>query len=329
MGAGTSFAGYGAVQMSDLPGDNRIALEAQAVPGWASMYGIGYQYSGFRPTLFISLQAMSWNQMALVQSYLSTKSYQYPPLLRDIYAASVGMSYPLDLYDRVELGVTAEQFTEVFPLDALGLAERHITYRIFPASLAIVRETTRWHRLMPVQGYRIRLGASQTVPAGSSSLLLTEYNGESQWYYGFLEDFALATRLWGAASQGRNRRYFFLGGRYSLRAFPSGAVMGNAAVLWNNELRASLVRHMNIRMPFLPILLTDLQAVGFIDAAAGIDTSSGMHPEDYRPASVGGGLNIIGFMFQSQPILFAIEVARRIDEYQRRPTVYGRLGPVF
>jgi len=105
--------------------------------------------------------------------------------------------------------------------------------------------------------------------------------------------------------------------------------MGNAALLWNNELRMNLVTHMNLRMPFLPILLTDLQAVGFIDAAAGIDTSSGVHPEDYRPASVGGGLNIIGFMVQTQPILFSIEVARRIDEYQRRPTVYGRLGPVF
>ena len=51
--------------------------------------------------------------------------------------------------------------------------------------------------------------------------------------------------------------------------------------------------------------------------------------ENLKAASIGGGLNLIGFVFQSYPLLFSIEVARRIDERQTRPTVYGRLGSLF
>ena len=97
----------------------------------------------------------------------------------------------------------------------------------------------------------------------------------------------------------------------------------------NQELRANLAKHVNIRIPFMPILATDVQAVGFFDAGAAFDSSRGPSREELRPASVGGGVNLIGFVFQSSPLLFAVEVARRIDKRQSRPTVYGRLGAVF
>ena len=82
-------------------------------------------------------------------------------------------------------------------------------------------------------------------------------------------------------------------------------------------------------MPLLPILLTDVQGVTFIDMGAGFDPRESVSINTFRPASIGAGLNFIGFIFQSSPVMFSLEMARRIDRDQPHPVIYGRLGPVF
>ena len=91
----------------------------------------------------------------------------------------------------------------------------------------------------------------------------------------------------------------------------------------------NLFSHLNWTIPLLSLLLTDIQAVGFVDVGGAFDSSQGLRADEFRAASVGGGINLIAFVLQSQPFMFSIEVARRIDQRMTRPTVYGRLGPVF
>ncbi len=331
VGGGTNFAGYGLLQLSDLPGNHRFLLQANAVPGWSNSYGMSYQFGGVRPDLGFSVTAASWSRFALVQNSLSTESFQYPPVVTDIAGAYGMMSYPFNPRDRIELSAGFEQFTEVFTDrdDEEIMPEK--TSRLFPVSLAFVHDASRWRRLLPSGGGRLRLEAAQTMPLGGGALNLTEYSAHAQIYRGLGYDAALAFRWWGVLSTGHGQpgRTYYLGGRYSIRAHPVASQQGNLAFLGNHELRINLLKHINIQLPLLPILFTDIQGVGFVDVGMAKESSENINGDDFRAASIGGGINWVGFMFQSQPIMFALEVARRIDQRQPRPTVYGRLGPLF
>jgi len=329
IGAGASFAGYGNIQMSDLLGNNRLALEANAVPGWENTYSIGYEFAGWRPDIGVSFQAMEWSRYAIVEGTMSTESFRYPPIITGLQNAGVMVSYPFDTYDRIEMSGGIQQFTEVFADESTGEEIGEETSTLFPVSVALVRDTSRWHRLMPIGGSRIRLEASEALPVSRNSLYFTEYSGECQGYWGLLDDLSLATRWWGGLSTGRNSRFFYLGGRYSLRAFPSAKLNGNGAFLGNHELRYNVLSHLNVNLPLIGILLTDVQGVAFLDNAGLFDNGNKVTIDNFRPASVGAGLNFVGFIFQSSAVMFSLEVARRIDTNMSHPTVYGRLGPIF
>jgi Tol biopolymer transport system component len=327
IGGGTSFAGYGVIQMSDLLGNNHVGLTANAVPGWQNSYGVAYDFLGWRPDIGLTLTAMDWSRFVYVQSSISTESFRYPPVLTGLQSGAVMVSYPFDAYHRAELVGGIQRFTEVFTSPD-GEETSRKTSEYFPVGFALVRDTSRWNRLMPVGGASMRVEVTQAVPA-ANGLDFTEYSGETRGYWGILDGFSLATRLWGSLSTGPDRRWYYLGGRYSIRALSTSSQSGNAAVLSNNEARFDIARHMNISMPLLPILLTDLQGVTFIDIGSGFDPREPVSMNTFHPASIGAGINFIGFVFQSSPIMFSLEMARRIDRDQPHPLIYGRLGPVF
>jgi len=328
IGGGTSFAGYGVIQMSDLLGNNHIGLTANAVPGWQNSYGIAYDFLGWRPDIGVTLSAQDWSRFVYVQSSMSTESFRYPPVLTGLQSGAAMVSYPFDAYHRVEFVGGIQRFTEVYesPTDFTVTTSR--TSQFFPLGIALVRDTSRWNRLLPIGGASMRIEATQAIPV-AHGLNFTEYSGETQAYWGLLDGFSLASRLWGSLSTGPDRRWYYLGGRYSIRALGVASQSGNAAVLSNNEARFDLARHMDLNMPLLPILLTDLQGVAFIDMGAGFDPKEPVTMNTFRPASIGAGINFIGFVFQSSPIMFSLEMARRIDRNMPHPVIYGRLGPVF
>jgi len=327
IGGGTNLAGYGVLQLSDLLGNHRISIEADAIPTWQTAAGITYLYDGLRPDLALSV-GLSENRFLFSPSLISSRSSEFPPSIAGSRGADANFSYPFTVLSRIEGYIGIHQITEIFT-DRQGYQLFDpVKSTVLPAGLSLVRDTSRWRRLLPVGGYCLRLGAAQTIPV-SHSLRYTEYNGEAQWYMGLLEDVSFATRWFAVTSNGRNSREYFLGGRYLLRAMPFASVSGKAGYLGNHEIRANLFKHLNFQLPLLAILLTDVQGVGFLDVGGGFDPAHGPTREEMRPASLGGGVNLVGFVLQMSPIVFSVEVARRIDERQIRPTVYGRLGTLF
>ena len=328
IGGGTSFAGYGSLQLSDLPGNNHVLLQASAFPSWMSSFGLVYEYQGLRPDLAVGVTA-DQTHFLLSPSLVSTESRPYPPSVSGVTAAGGSMSYPFDKYHSADISVGVQQIAETFT-DRYGnilLGPKYST--MLPASLTLVRDTSRWRRVLPIGGATTAVGLTEAVPAGNAFSRFTEYHVETSWYQGVFTDVSFAVRWLGLLSHGRNQRYFYLGGRYLLRGIPYAHEMGNTAILGNHELRVNVFSHLNWTIPFVSLMLTDIQAVGFIDVGGAFDSGEGLRADNFRAASVGGGLNLIAFVLQSQPIMFSIEVARRIDQRMTRPTVYGRLGPVF
>lgn len=328
IGGGTSFAGYGALQLSDLPGDHRLMLEANAFPSWSNVYGLTYAYEGWRPDLAVSFLS-SQQHFIIYPSLISTEPRERPPSVVGALGGGGSMSWPFDKYHRAEVSLSGERMSEIFTDRDGEVVHGPKKSTMFPVSVSLVRDTSRWRGLLPTGGAQTRIGASQALPFAGGALNYTEYNAHTQWYAGLFTDVSLAVRWLGMISTGPDRRYAYLGGRYYLRAHPFASQLGDTLVVGNHELRMNLFRHINWTLPLIPILLTDIQLVTFVDVGGAFDRSAGWSTDRFRAASVGGGLNFIGFMLQSSPVMFSIEVARRIDERDVRPTVYGRLGPVF
>ncbi|MEK7477348.1 MAG: BamA/TamA family outer membrane protein [Candidatus Coatesbacteria bacterium] len=328
IGGGTSFAGYGALQLSDLPGNNHLILQASAFPSWASSFGLAYEYQGLRPDLAIGITS-DQTHFLLSPSIVSTEPRRDPPGVVGATGAGGTMGYPFDTYHRADLSLGVQQISEIFTDRYGNVLYGPKTSTMLPASLSLTRDTSRWRRVLPTGGATTQVGVSQALPVGGSLLRFTEYQAATSWYMGIMTDASFAVRWMGLLSHGHDQRYYYLGGRYLIRGIPFAHELGNAAVLGNHELRVNLFSHLNWNIPLVSMLLTDIQAVGFIDVGGAFDSARGLRSDEFRAASVGGGLNLIAFVLQSQPVMFSIEVARRIDQRMNRPTVYGRLGPVF
>jgi len=289
VGGGASFAGYGVLQLSDVLGNHRLLMEANAFPSYMSLYGLTYIYDGLRPAIAVALR-FSQNRFLFFPSLVSTENFDFPPSIAGSQGISTQIAYPFSRYTRIELTAEAAQITEIFT--NRGDFDRSDTKKstLYPVSAALVRDTTRWRRLLPIGGWKLHLGVTQALPGIPSALRFTEYSGEAQWFHGLFNNATLALRWFGVISEGHDQRTYYLGGHYLLRAHGFASRRGNGALLGNHEIRVNLLKHLNFPLPLIPLLFTDVQGVGFFDVGSGFDTSKSFTNENLQPAmSIGGG----------------------------------------
>ena len=107
------------------------------------------------------------------------------------------MFYPLSKFTRLEVQAAAHQMNEIFTdREGYEVVETN-RYMAYPLSAFLVRDTSRWRRLLSVGGSRARIGVTQAVEVTPGSLRYTEYAGEIQFYAGIFEGAAVASRLFG------------------------------------------------------------------------------------------------------------------------------------
>ena len=76
--------------------------------------------------------------------------------------------------------------------------------------------------------------------------------GDARRYYNLLQRYALAIRVLGATSDGRNPQYFRIGGPYTLRGYEYGEFRGTKLAMANVEFRFPLIEQLRFGWP-LPL----------------------------------------------------------------------------
>jgi outer membrane protein assembly factor BamA len=196
--------------------------------------------------------------------------------------------YPFSRFVRVELfgGLTWVDYDAVLETYNFSGVNRQ-TFDIDVAQFAqvggaLVFDNTIYGPLGPASGSRSRFSVETTT----RDFQFTNFYADYRRYFKFGHRSALAWRLMGGASVGRDAQIFSIGGPYTYRGADYDTFFGTKFLVSNLEYRFPM-------FPFLPAGFDFLSAATFYDAAAawGIDIP-GYTKATFQPLSSAGGFHL-------------------------------------
>jgi outer membrane protein assembly factor BamA len=187
------------------------------------------------------------------------------------FGGVIALSYPLDRFRRLDLDFTAMRIArEIYAddsywVDGVPPVERRENEDIYLPRISYTKDTTIWGSTGPIGGTRYMLSAEKSiVDVLGSDLSFTTGVLDYRKYFMFSRGTQLATRFFGATSQGDQPTWFYLGGAYDLRGYEDYEFDGNNVVLANIELRYPFIDRLVMRGP-IPLQIGGLRGALFFD----------------------------------------------------------------
>ncbi len=260
------FAGVGELAMSDILGNHRFIWRGDAsstLDGDAN-FVLAYLYLGKRASY--ELDIFDWsNSYRFIEEEFKEKRY----------GISGNVSYPLDIFRRLEFGLTSRRVVTkyIMPKPSREQEDVHLI------SADIVHDTTLWSWDGPVGGSRARIGVSDTIKLSDNDLDFTNVEIDLRKYIKSGQRSALAFQLNGKTSVGRNRTQSILddGGmvmvnengrikRYDVYEFRGRTgLRGKAFARGSFELRFPLI---DVIQFALPVSIKGIRSLAFFDVGA-------------------------------------------------------------
>lgn len=272
-----------ALQFSDMLGNQSLLISAGLrLDVWNSDLSVAY----INRTKRLNYGVEAFQFRSVFGAFATGNQLGYT---RNTYrGANLFAQYPFSRFARVEAGVGATAVDREFVIDVFRGGNRdRFTQDLSglwfgQAQAALVFDNTVYGYLGPMSGSRSRFAVQQAFNDFSFTTLSADYRA----YKRIGSRSALAYRLVGAHSFGRDAQFFGAGGPYTYRGASSTALIGNNLLVQNLEYRFPL-------LPFLPANYDFLYAATFVDAAAawGVDIP-GISRRTFQPFSSDGGFRL-------------------------------------
>ncbi|MBI5210760.1 MAG: PD40 domain-containing protein [Elusimicrobia bacterium] len=283
-------------------------------------YTVSYGYRRYRPELVAAVLGRGQRNL-----YDPGRGLDFNGALHAQYA---GVSYPLDRYHRVELGVTSG--TERIKYHDSPLRQNRETRT---AAAAVVRDTVRGRYLVATEGTRLRVAAAKSwdVLGGNQRYEVLSAEGHGFLPTGGLT--TLASRAVFLRSIGRDHPAFILGGVGGVRGYARSTSenLASQLALGNLEWRFPILKDLNWYMWFFVPDFYFKAIYGTIFTDAGYMWDSGRtfakaRWNDVRH-SYGAGIRIHTFIMQEFPLVVSMDYAQQTAK--DRGIFYVYLGYLF
>ena len=192
-------------------------------------------------------------------------------------------SYPFDKFNRVE-GQLLIRHAQNHLLRHGGFADADLVSNF----ISFVHDNTAWTLLGPSTGSRMLVSAGFTRDLTSEQGDYGTLLGEVRRYVMPIPQVALATRLQGQVSLGRDAQRFYLGGRFSTPGWSPRTLAGLRTVLVQQEVRFPLLRGVTVALPS-PWELPPVSGVAFANGAWAWDAGGIDLPADVPGVLIDSG----------------------------------------
>lgn len=189
-------------------------------------------------------------------------STELPLLYEELWGGFGSVSYPLSMFQRVELQTSLTYSDR----EIIGRVDREAV--LLSNTAALVHDNALYSQWGPVEGWRGNLTFGYTSDVAYSNVSYYTVIADVRKYWRPLPDVTFAQ--WGAfrANIGEEARLFYLGGPWDLRGRRFYSVRGRHLWHTSQELRFPLVKHPAAFVPLLGYFgLTGVRGALFADAA--------------------------------------------------------------
>ena len=186
---------------------------------------------------------------------------EYPVVWESMYGGHAGVSYPISMFRRIEVG-TSLSWSDKQVLDKAREA------LLVSNSVSLVHDNTLFGLNGPVDGWRANVSAAYTTDLAYSNVSYYTLSSDVRHYWRLGRDVTLASRGFGLMNRGREARLGILGGSWDLRGFRLFSVRGQKMWFTSHELRFPILNAPSLYVPVLaPFGIANLRGALFVDAA--------------------------------------------------------------
>lgn len=294
-------------QGSDMVGNHQASALVSVASGETYDYAARYAYIRYRPQLFVGAEGIGRRNLTEADTDL--------PLDDAMHAQFAGVAYPFDRFHRVEASVASvSEQVDYRTIDREDDRQARI------GSAALVRDTVRGRYLVPTRGGRLRLFANEAAPVLGGSRRYHTAGVEAHKFLPTGSMSAVAARVVGLQSFGKDHPNLLLGGLGGVRGLSRSTTQDNGSrlTLANVEWRFPVLPDLNYYMWYIFPDFYFKAVFGSVFSDAGYAWEDGRQADRARwrevRHSVGVGAKIYTFILQQFPLVIAMDYARTTNE---------------
>jgi len=187
----------------------------------------------------------------------------FPYVFETMYGGLGALSYPLSMFQRVELSTSLSWSDREIPVQEI---DREAL--LLSNAISLVHDNTLYGMNGPVQGWRANLTTGYTTDILYSNVNYFSLIADLRLYLRLSRHLTFASRFLGRANHGREARLYILGGSWDLRGRSLFSVRGKKMWFTSHELRFPILNNPSLFIPILaPFGVANLRGALFFDAA--------------------------------------------------------------
>lgn len=188
------------------------------------------------------------------------------------YGGLASLSYPFTKFERIEANLLLRESDK-----KLWWKDRPRKAFLSTAQLSLIKDTSLWGRVGPIDGLRLNLSLALTVDPFDLRLYNQYLSADLRNYLRLSRRSCWAFRIVGRTSEGKEPQRFYMGGSWSMRGYKMRSFMGRNLLLINNELRFPLLDRLLLASPVGELDFRGIRGAIFLDMGeAWEDSFSGL-----------------------------------------------------
>ncbi|GAB4371489.1 MAG: hypothetical protein Kow0042_14240 [Calditrichia bacterium] len=170
------------------------------------------------------------------------------------------LAYPFSQFERLEFSSNLSYSDK----DVIG------DYRRFAIltsnAVSLVSDNSIWWYTGPIDGHRYNFTIANTYDLRWSNVNYYTFLIDLRQYFRISRKLTFATRLMTLYNEGKETRWYYLGGSWDLRGYRRWSIRGEKIALISNELRFPFIDYLGIKFPFGGLGFQAIRGALFLDA---------------------------------------------------------------
>ncbi|RMF56284.1 MAG: hypothetical protein D6748_13865 [Calditrichaeota bacterium] len=178
----------------------------------------------------------------------------------DQFGGFFTISYPFSHFKRLEFTTNLSYSDKETTFTGRRFAWLTTNY------LSFVHDNSIWSYTGPVEGERYNITIGNTYDLRFSNVNYWTFLADYRKYLRLSKNFTYASRYLTLINDGRETRWFYLGGSWDLRGYRRWSIRGEKVVFTSHELRFPFIDYLGIKFPFLSMVFPGIRGALFFDA---------------------------------------------------------------
>ena len=170
------------------------------------------------------------------------------------------ISYPFSHFKRFEFSSNLSYSDK----DVTGVKRRFAL--LSSNSISLIHDNSIWSYTGPIEGNRYNLTISNTYDIRYSNVNYWTFLADYRHYFRLSKNLTYAARALTLLNDGRETRWYYLGGSWDLRGYRRWSIRGEKIAFTSHELRFPFIDYLGIKFPFLSMVFPGIRGAIFADA---------------------------------------------------------------